>query len=98
MIERVSQDLRENGFWLAYVARAQNQPERLDRIRQRQSMYQAYTAEQLQQLARTYLTDDKLHRIKVLSSKVAKKKKVQPPSRFIGFDLGPTVAFPPDTR
>jgi zinc protease len=98
ILERVTRDLRENGFWLSYVSRAQQQPGRLDRIRQRQKIYETFTADQLQQLARVYLADDSLRRIRVLSSKLVPKRKVQPPSRFIGFDLGPSVAFPPDTR
>lgn len=74
MIESVTKDLRENGYWLAYASRAQGQSERLDRIRQRQAYYESYTAAQLQDLARTYLTDDKLRRIQVLSSKSGSKR------------------------
>ena len=77
MLEQVSRDLRENGYWLAYVSRAQGQPERLERIRQRQKIYESYTADQLQQLARTYLADDNLRRIRVLSSKFAPRRGKQ---------------------
>jgi zinc protease len=97
-LESVSRDLRENGYWLGYVSRAQGQAERLDRIRQRRKIYEDYTAGELQRLARTYLTDDKLRRIRVLSSKLAGKSKTPAPPRFLGFDHGPSVAFPPDTR
>lgn len=98
LLERVTRDLRENGYWLAYVSRAQGQSERLERIRQRQEIYEAYTVGELQQLARRYLTDDKLRRIRVLNSKLAAKKKTQTQSRFIGFDRGPPAVYPAEAR
>ena len=77
MIEAVTRDLRENGYWLAYASRAQGQPDRLERIRQRKKIYESYTVEQLQQLARAYLTEDKLRRIRVLSRNSGAGKKLR---------------------
>ena len=74
-IERVTRETRENGYWLAYVSRAQGQAARLDRIRQRQKIYESFTPAELQQLAKAYLTDDRVRRIQVLSSNKDRKAR-----------------------
>ena len=74
-IERVTRETRENGYWLAYVSRAQGQAARLDRIRQRQKIYESFTPAELQQLAKAYLTDDRVRRIQVLSSNKDRKSR-----------------------
>ena len=48
-----------------------------ERIRQRKKIYESYTVEQLQQLARAYLTEDKLRRIRVLSRNSGAGKKLR---------------------
>ena len=68
-IEGIDKSLRENGYWLGYVDGAQGEAQRLDRIRQRKALYQAVTAADLQALARTYLTDKAMQRVRIISDK-----------------------------
>ena len=70
-LESIAKTLRENGYWLGYVEEAQSKADRLDRVRQRKALYQAVTAADLQRLARTYLTDKAMQRVRIVSSKAA---------------------------
>jgi len=68
-LESVTKSLRENGYWLGYVDEAQSRADRLDRIRQRKAIYEAITPADLQKLARTYLTDKAMQRVRIISDK-----------------------------
>ena len=68
-LESITKTMRENGYWLGYVAEAQGRADRLDRIRQRKAFYQAITPADLQKLARTYLTDKAMQRVRIVSDK-----------------------------
>ena len=68
-LESVAKSLRENGYWLGYVDEAQGRADRLDRIRQRKAIYEAITPADLQKLARTYLTDKAMQRVRIISDK-----------------------------
>ena len=70
-LESIAKTLRENGYWLGYVDEAQGEAGRLDRIRQRKALYQAVTAADIQKLARTYLTDKGLQRVRIVSTKAS---------------------------
>ena len=69
-LESVAKSLRENGYWLGYVDEAQSRADRLDRIRQRKAIYEALTPADLQKLARTYLTEKAMQRVRIISDKV----------------------------
>lgn len=64
--ERLRQSRRENGYWLPYVAAAASEPERLDRSRNAIAELNATTAEELQALARRYLTPDRALRVRAV--------------------------------
>ncbi len=70
-LESVTKSLRENGYWLGYIDEAQGRADRLDRIRQRRAIYQAITPADLQKLARTYLTDKAMQRVRIVSDKAS---------------------------
>ncbi len=58
----IKQSLRQNGYWLGNVlSSAQEQPERLDWARTRQSDTESITAAELTALARQYLDPAKVH-------------------------------------
>ncbi|MEO8141128.1 MAG: insulinase family protein [Sphingomicrobium sp.] len=73
MIEAATKSLRQNAYWLGYVDEAQTEPERLDRARTRDSIIRSITAADLQKLATTYLRDDKLQRVRIVSDKITGK-------------------------
>ena len=68
-LEAIDRNLRDNGYWLAYVGQAQGRPERLDRIRTRKLLYRSITAADLQAMARRYLTDAGRREIHVVSDR-----------------------------
>ena len=70
-IEKVDRSFSDNGYWLAALARAQSDPKRLDRIRQRKAVLQSITPAELQQLAQHYLQPDRLQQVRIVSSKLA---------------------------
>ena len=70
-LEQLDRSMRENGFWLGSIAKAQSEPERLDRIRQRRALIQAIGPAELQSLARMYLAPGKLQEARIVSSKLA---------------------------
>jgi len=70
MMESIAKDLRENGYWMGYVGKAQSKADRLDRIRRRKKVYESITPAELQQLARTYLTDNAMQRVRIVSDKL----------------------------
>ncbi|HTG63201.1 MAG TPA: insulinase family protein [Sphingomicrobium sp.] len=71
IMEGIAKNLRENGYWMAFVDQAQSHGDRLDRIRQRKAIYEAITPADLQKLAQTYLTDKAMQRVTIVSDKLA---------------------------
>jgi zinc protease len=71
IMEGIAKNLRENGYWMAFVDQAQSEADRLDRIRQRKAIYEAITPADLQKLARTYLADKDEQRVTIVSDKLA---------------------------
>jgi len=69
-LERIDRQERENPYWLAIMEDAQTNPERLERHRKRKAVYASITPEELQRLAREYLTPDKTLVVKVVSDKL----------------------------
>ncbi|HEU4810260.1 MAG TPA: hypothetical protein VFS69_06355, partial [Sphingomicrobium sp.] len=63
--------MRDNGFWLTALSKAQSEPERLDRIREKKEMLQSITAADLQKLAQEYLKPETRQNAEIVSSKVA---------------------------
>ena len=55
ILERFDNTLKTNGGWISYVRRAQSEPERIDRFLAAPSRYNALTARDVRDLARTYL-------------------------------------------
>ena len=71
-LEKADHQLRDNGYWLGALAKAQSEPARLDRIRERKTILQSITAAELQKLAREYLQPGKRQDIKVVSTNLGK--------------------------
>ena len=69
-LEKIDRQLRDNGYWIAALAKAQSEPERLDRIRQKKALMQSITAADIQKLAQKYLQPDDLQKVRIVSSKV----------------------------
>ncbi|HJR82786.1 MAG TPA: insulinase family protein [Sphingomicrobium sp.] len=72
VLERIDRQERENGYWLALADEAQTDPDRLERHRKRKAAYTSITPEELQRLARQYLSADKTLIVKVVSDKLGK--------------------------
>ena len=68
-VEKIDRSTRDNGFWLAALARAQSEPERLDRVRQRKTLLEAITPADLQKLAQKYLQPARLQQVLIVNSK-----------------------------
>ena len=71
MIEQLARSRRENGFWLSVVDEAQSRGDRLDRVRQARTVLESITAEELQGLARTYLSEAQTQKVRIVSRSVA---------------------------
>jgi len=70
MLENAAKQMRQNGYWLDYVDEAQSKADRLVRIGSRDQLIRSITAADLQALARQYLVDGKLQRVRLLSDKI----------------------------
>jgi zinc protease len=70
-LEAIDRSRRENSFWIGALAKAQSQPERLNRVRTQRALIQAITAADLQKLAQQYLTPATLQQVRIVSSKLA---------------------------
>jgi zinc protease len=70
-LESIQHQDRDNGFWLGALSKAQSEPERLDRIRQRKAILQSITAADLQKLAQKYLQPSQVQQVRIVSSKLA---------------------------
>ena len=70
-LDKADRMLRDNGYWLANLQKAQSRPERLDRIRKYKATLQAVTAADLQKLAQKYLEPGALQKVQIVNSKLA---------------------------
>jgi zinc protease len=70
MLETAAKQTRQNNYWLGYVDEAQSKADRLERIRTRDQLIRSITAADLQELAKQYLIDAKLQRVRILSDKL----------------------------
>jgi zinc protease len=70
-LDKVDRMLRDNGYWLDKLQKAQSEPGRLDRIRKRKAFLQAVTAAEVQKLAQKYLQPAALQKVEIVNSKVA---------------------------
>ncbi|HWC55408.1 MAG TPA: insulinase family protein, partial [Sphingomicrobium sp.] len=68
-LESIQHQDRDNNFWLGALSKAQSEPDRLDRIRQRKAILQSITAADLQKLAQKYLKPDQVQQVRIVSSK-----------------------------
>jgi len=73
-LEKAQRNLRENGYWLAALQAAQSEPDRLDRVRKRIEILKSITPADIQKLAQTYLTPDRMNRLRVTSEKTLAAK------------------------
>jgi zinc protease len=70
-VEKADRLMRDNGYWLGTLQKAQSEPERLDRIRQHKAILQSVTAADIQKLAQKYLQPAKVQKVRIVSSKLA---------------------------
>jgi zinc protease len=70
-LDKADRMLRDNGYWLGSLQKAQSQPERLDRIRKYKATLQAVTPADLQKLAEKYLQPNALQKVRIVNSKLA---------------------------
>jgi zinc protease len=70
-LDKADRMMRDNGYWLGTLQKAQSEPERLDRIRKYKSTLQSVTAADIQQLARKYLQPESLQKVEIVNNKVA---------------------------
>jgi zinc protease len=73
-LEKAQQNLRQNNYWLAALQVAQSEPERLDRIRNRIAILKSITPADIQKLAQTYLTPERMTRLRVTAEKTIASK------------------------
>jgi zinc protease len=69
-LEKTDRDLRENAYWLAMLGKAQSEPGRLDRIREKKKLLQSITAADIQKLAQKYLQPGTVQHVRIVSSKL----------------------------
>ena len=70
-LDKADRMLRDNGYWLGAVQRAQSDPVRLDRVRKYKTLLQAVTAADIQKLAQKYLRPDALQKVEIVNKKLA---------------------------
>ncbi len=70
-LEKAENMLRDNGYWLTMLEKAQSNPKRLDRIREKKAVLSSITPVEIQKLAQKYLQPNSLQQVRIVSSKVA---------------------------
>jgi zinc protease len=70
-LEKADRLMRDNGYWLGTLQKAQSEPERLDRIRQHKALLQSITPADIQKLAQKYLEPATVQKVRIVSSKLA---------------------------
>lgn len=71
MLEQLARSRRENGFWMSVIDEAQSRADRLDRVREAKTVLESITAAELQALAKTYLTDAAMQKVRIVSRSIA---------------------------
>lgn len=66
MLEQMEKQDRENGAWAGIASRAQSEPDRLDRWRERKAIAVNITAADIQAAAQKYLIDNRLLEIRIV--------------------------------
>ena len=69
LLEALEKDQRENGDWLFYAARAQGNPEFLERKRAAKDLMLAVTSADIQAVAKEYLTEANRLNVRIVSDK-----------------------------
>jgi zinc protease len=70
-LDKADRMMRDNGYWLATLAKAQSQPQRLDRIRKYKATLQSVSPGDIQKLAQKYLQPATLQKVRIVNSKLA---------------------------
>jgi zinc protease len=68
-LQAIDRSMRDNGFWLGAIARAQSEPQRLQRVKERKLLVQAITPAEIQRLAQQYLNPGSMQLAEIVSSK-----------------------------
>lgn len=70
-LERADHSMRDNGYWLSALSKAQSEPDRLNRIRRKKELLQSISAADIQKLAQKYLRPERVQHVKIVSDKLA---------------------------
>ncbi len=71
LLERLSQNRESNPWWIGSLARSQERPDRLDRIRTARDDYMDVTVEEIGELAAAYLDSDRAFRVSIIPASAA---------------------------
>lgn len=66
ILERFSQNLESNGYWIGQIARSQADPERLDWVRTAREQFTEVTSEEVAALAAEFLVPERAFRVSIL--------------------------------
>ena len=80
LVQGIDNALKTNGSWLGLVARAQIQPDRIDRLTKAKARMLAITPAQLQATARRYLADAAMVDVAALPDVSAQTAQTVPPA------------------
>ena len=80
LVQGIDNALKTNGSWLGLVARAQSQPDRIDRLTKAKARMLAITPAQLQATARRYLADAAMVDVAALPDVSAQTAQTVPPA------------------
>lgn len=75
MIGQLKKEKRDNGYWLGIVANAQTKPYVLDRARNRDKEYAEVTLEQVNALAKKYLTPERAIQMPIIPKQAEPAKE-----------------------
>jgi zinc protease len=67
-LDKADRMMRDNGYWLGTLQKAQSEPERLDRIRTYKATLQSVTAADIQKLAQKYLQPESLQKVEIVNN------------------------------
>jgi len=73
ILEDLENDLEENGVWLGVISDAVYDKAAYDEFRQKIEMYESITAEEVVEMAKTYLTPDNALRFAIVHSSLAEE-------------------------
>lgn len=66
ILERLSQSLENNGYWIGQISRSQSDPDRLEWVRTAREQLQEVTAEEVAALAAEFLVPERAFRVSIL--------------------------------